>query len=155
MSEYVVDEAKNLLPFNSSNIQPIYDFQSNGGTLDSYSQIVEFKLYGFSENVDVGSEIRICCTGTINESFLSDKNRVSIRCYNNTNYNLIVKNPTYTFCWFLTGDSSADFHIDSESDWTANFNINQMMNTIFTLDETIRAITDAQCSISFTVSRAS
>lgn len=155
MSEYVVDEAKNLLPFNSLNIHPIYDFQSNGGVLDSDSQIVRFRLYGFSENLDMGTEIRICCTGEINESFITDKNRVSIRCYNNTNYDLIVKNPTYTFCWFLTGNASADFHVNSESNWEGDFNINQMLNTIFTLDEYITSITDAQCSISFTVRRAS
>ena len=94
MSEYLVDEAKNLLPFSISyvDVQMSHEFSSTAGSLN-----LEFGLGRFSKDLDIGELFYFFWGCSELQAKTSTQTQVRLRFHNKTQHTLFFKTLQYRY----------------------------------------------------------
>lgn len=145
MSEYVVDEAKNLLPLDEFGaLLPLYTYEISSG---------RFYLLGFSEDFQIGDTFRSCLVGNINSIYIERVPNFEIRLLNITSYGLRVSSPNFSVAILNEEEQDGIFVSDFEPDWSASITKGQYINKILNIDSPFSDVSGAVYSVSLTFTR--
>lgn len=147
MSEYVVDEAKNLLPLSPVVASPLYMFNQGGGGAN-------FRLYGFSEDFQIGDVFRVSLVEPVFGSSFEDYNFFQIYVYFIMDYDLMVSAPNFSIAVPNNIQDDCLFVSDFEPDWSASITKGQSINRrLDTSNKPSDDLSTGSCSVSLTFTR--
>lgn len=147
MSEYVVDEAKNLLPFVVPVVSsPLYTFIQGGGW-------ATFRIFGFSEDFQIGDVFRVSLVETVFVSNFEDYDTFQIWVYNIMNYDLMVSAPNFSIVVSNPSEDDCLFVSDFEPNWSASMSKGQNINKILNASNKPSNLGIGLCSVSLTFTR--
>lgn len=147
MSEYVVDEAKNLLPLDEFGaLLPLYMFSQSTGEATFY-------LMGFSEDFQIGDTFRVSFVENVLVNYVENQDNFQIWLFNITNYGLRVSSPNFSMAISDNRRQNSILVSDFELDWSASMNKGQNINKILDTHVDFSYVGGAVCSLAVTFTR--